>query len=172
MTQALIKLNENINRVLNIVKAKYDLKDKSQTIEFIVKKYIEYENEPELKPEFIEKIKKIKKEKSIRVDDFAKSEVEVVKVGRNNLRWPLAMFAASIKTGKVTPGPSDLVGMGLSEDDRCLLSHCYPHVRDTLLDLATHEEFNGDMNRVAKSRRFDEALKKRLANVIAQSRPS
>jgi len=72
MTQALIRLNENINRVLNIVKAKYDFKDKSETIEFIVKKYIEYENEPELKPEFIEKIKKIKKEKSIRVDDFAK----------------------------------------------------------------------------------------------------
>ena len=72
MTQALIKLNENINRVLNIVKAKYDFKDKSETIEFIVKKYIEYENEPELKPEFIEKINKIKKEKSIQVDDFAK----------------------------------------------------------------------------------------------------
>ena len=72
MTQALIKLNGNINRVLNIVKAKYDLKDKSQAIEFIVKKYIEYENEPELKPEFIKKINKIKKEKSIRVDDFAK----------------------------------------------------------------------------------------------------
>jgi len=72
MTQALIKLNENINRVLNIVKAKYDLKDKSETIEYIIKKYVEYENEPELKPEFIEKINKIKKEKSIRVDDFAK----------------------------------------------------------------------------------------------------
>jgi len=72
MTQALIKLNGNINRVLNIIKAKYDLKDKSETIEFIVKKYIEYENEPELKPEFIEKINKIKKEKSIRVNDFAK----------------------------------------------------------------------------------------------------
>jgi len=72
MTQALIKLNENINRVLNIVKAKYDLKDKSETIEFIVKKYIDFENEPELKPEFIKKINKIKKEKSIRVDDFAK----------------------------------------------------------------------------------------------------
>jgi len=72
MTQALIKLNENINRVLNIVKAKYDLKDKSDAIEFIIKKYIEYENEPELKPEFIKKINKIKKEKSIRVDDFAK----------------------------------------------------------------------------------------------------
>ena len=72
MTQALIKLNENINRVLNIVKSKYDLKDKSEAIEFLVKKYIEYENEPELKPEFIKEINKIKKEKSIRVDDFAK----------------------------------------------------------------------------------------------------
>ena len=72
MTQALIKLNENANRVLNIIKAKYDLKDKSETIEFIIKKYIEYENEPELKPEFIKKINKIKKEKSIHVEDFAK----------------------------------------------------------------------------------------------------
>jgi len=72
LTQALIKVDENINRVLKMVKAKYDLKDKSETIEFIVKKYVEYENEPELKPEFIEKINKIKKEKSIRVDDFAK----------------------------------------------------------------------------------------------------
>lgn len=72
MVQALIKLNDNINRVLNIIKAKYDLKDKSEAIEFVVNKYIEFENEPELRPEFIEKVKKIKKEKSIRIDDFAK----------------------------------------------------------------------------------------------------
>jgi hypothetical protein len=72
MVQALVTLNENINRVINIVKAKYDLKDKSEAIEFIVKKYIEVEGEEELRPEFIEKIKKIKKEKSIRVDDFSK----------------------------------------------------------------------------------------------------
>ena len=72
MVQALITINENANRVLNIVKAKFDFKDKSEAIEYIINKYIEYENEPELKPEFIEKIKKIKKEKSIRVDDFAK----------------------------------------------------------------------------------------------------
>jgi len=72
MVQALIKLNGNINRVLNIVKAKYGLKDKSESVEFIVNKYIEFENEPELRPEFIEKMKKIKKEKSIHVDDFAK----------------------------------------------------------------------------------------------------
>ena len=72
MVQALIKLNNNVNRVLNIVKAKYDLKDKSEAIEFIVNKYIEFVGEPELRPEFIEKIKEIKKEKSIRVDDFSK----------------------------------------------------------------------------------------------------
>ena len=72
MTQALIQLNEEMNRVLNNLKEKYGLKDNSETIEFIIKKYIEYENEPELKPEFINKINKIKKEKSIRVDDFAK----------------------------------------------------------------------------------------------------
>ncbi len=72
MVQALITINENANRVLNIIKAKFDFKDKSEAIEYIINKYIEYENEPELKPEFVEKIKKIKKEKSIRVDDFAK----------------------------------------------------------------------------------------------------
>ena len=72
MVQALITLNENANRVLNIVKAKFDFKDKSEAIEYIISKYIEYENEPELRPEFVEKIEKIKKEKSIRVDDFAK----------------------------------------------------------------------------------------------------
>ena len=72
MVQALVKLSDNINRVLNIIKAKYDLKDKGEAIEFVVNKYIELEDEPDLRPDFIEKIEKIKKEKSIRVDDFAK----------------------------------------------------------------------------------------------------
>ncbi|MBN1377452.1 DUF2683 family protein [Candidatus Woesearchaeota archaeon] len=72
MVQALIELNENTNRVLNIVKAKFNLKDKGEAIEYVVNEYIEFENEPELKPDFIEKIKKIKKQKSIRVESFAK----------------------------------------------------------------------------------------------------
>ena len=71
MVQALVKLDDNTNRVLNVVKAKFALKDKSEAIEFVVSKYVEYENEPELRPEFIEKMKKIKAQKSIRVDDFA-----------------------------------------------------------------------------------------------------
>jgi len=72
MVQALIKLKDNTNRVLNVIKAKYNLKDKGEAIELVVNKYIEDEDEPELRPEFIETIKRIQKQKSIRVDDFAK----------------------------------------------------------------------------------------------------
>lgn len=71
MVQALIDLNENTNRVLNIVKAKYNLKDKGEAIEFVVSDYIENEGEPELKPEFIKKMEEIKKQKSIKVYEFA-----------------------------------------------------------------------------------------------------
>lgn len=70
MVQALIKLNDNTNRVLNIIKAQYDFKDKGEAIEFIVNEYIEQTSEPELKPAFIEKIREVQKQKSIRVDDF------------------------------------------------------------------------------------------------------
>ena len=72
MVQALVEIDENTNRVLNIVKAKYGLKDKGEAIQIVVERYIEEENEPELRPEFIEKIKQIEKQKSIRVKDFAK----------------------------------------------------------------------------------------------------
>ncbi len=72
MVRALVELNENTNRVLNIVKAKYELKDKGAAIEFVVGEYIEVQNEPELRPEFIAKMKKIMKQKSIRVDDLSK----------------------------------------------------------------------------------------------------
>jgi len=67
MVQALLELDENTNRVLNIVKAKYDLKDKSEAVKVIVKEYIEFENEPELRPEYVKKAQKIMKEKAIRV---------------------------------------------------------------------------------------------------------
>jgi hypothetical protein len=72
MVQALVEIDDNTNRVLNVVKAKYKLKDKGEAIKLVVSEYIEFENEPELRPEFIEKIEKIKKQKSIKVDDFAK----------------------------------------------------------------------------------------------------
>lgn len=72
MVQALIELSQNTNRVLNIVKAKYELHDKGAAIEHIVNEYIDLMNEPELRPEFIKKIKQIQQQKGIKVDDFEK----------------------------------------------------------------------------------------------------
>ncbi len=63
MVQALVEINENTNRVLNVVKAKYGLKDKGEAIQVVVERYIEEENEPELRPEYLEKLKKLEKQK-------------------------------------------------------------------------------------------------------------
>lgn len=71
MVQALVEIDENTNRVLNVVKAQYGLKDKGKAIELVVQKYVEEEDEPELRPEFIEKIRQIEKQKSISVKNLA-----------------------------------------------------------------------------------------------------
>ncbi len=72
MVQALIQIDDVTNRVLNMVKAKYDLKDKGKAVQFVVSKYVNEENEPELRPEFIQKMRKIEKQSSIKVSDFGK----------------------------------------------------------------------------------------------------
>ena len=66
MVQAIIDINEKTNRILNIFKAKYDLKDNSQAIERITKEYEEEVLEPQLRPEYIQKLKMIHKEKGIK----------------------------------------------------------------------------------------------------------
>jgi len=66
MVQALIRLNERENRVLNIIKGKFGLKNKTEAINLIISKYEEEFLEPELRPEFIEKMKKRKKEPTVR----------------------------------------------------------------------------------------------------------
>lgn len=51
----------------------YYFKDKSQAINIIVKHFEECELEPELKPEFVERLQTVmKKGKFIKVKDFAK----------------------------------------------------------------------------------------------------
>ena len=72
MVNALVKLDENVNRILNIVKARHGFKDKSEAIDFIIKRFVEEEGEPELREDFIEKMFKIQDQKSILVDDFEK----------------------------------------------------------------------------------------------------
>jgi hypothetical protein len=72
MVKAIIDIDKHTNQVLNIVKAQYGLKDKSEAIEKVVDIFEEEVMEPELRPEYIEKIKKIRKEKSIKVKSFEK----------------------------------------------------------------------------------------------------
>ena len=62
MVQAMIDISKNTNQVLNIVKARFNLKDKSEAIEKVVLDYGESILEPELRPEFIQKINRIEKE--------------------------------------------------------------------------------------------------------------
>jgi len=59
MVSAMINISEQANQILNIIKAKYNLKDKSETIDYIAKEYGANLLEPELRPEYKEKIKKI-----------------------------------------------------------------------------------------------------------------
>lgn len=70
MVQALVELDENTNRVLNVVKAKYGLKDKGEAIQIVVERYIEEENEPELRPEYLEKLQKIRKGRYIKFNSI------------------------------------------------------------------------------------------------------
>ncbi|MDR0460072.1 MAG: DUF2683 family protein [Nitrososphaerota archaeon] len=63
MVKAIVELDERTNRVLNIIKAKHSLKDKSQAINLMAQQFEEIILEPELKPEFIESLKASKTEK-------------------------------------------------------------------------------------------------------------
>ena len=72
MVKSLIDLGERESRIVNIVKAKYGLKDKSQALSVIIKSYEECELEPELRPEFVKEVEEtLKKGKFVKVKDFA-----------------------------------------------------------------------------------------------------
>ena len=67
MVQAIINISEKANRVLNIVKAKYGLKDKSEAINVIADEYEQEVMEPELRPEYIKKALRIQKQPAIKI---------------------------------------------------------------------------------------------------------
>jgi len=62
MVQNIIEIGEREDRVLNIVKAKFGLKNKSEAVAIIAQIYEESFLEPELRPEYTEKLQKIRKE--------------------------------------------------------------------------------------------------------------
>ena len=62
MVQGIINIGEKEDRILNIVKAQHGLKNKSQAIALILNIYGENFLEPEVRPEFLERLIKIRKE--------------------------------------------------------------------------------------------------------------
>jgi hypothetical protein len=69
MVQSIIDLSEREDRILNIVKAKYGLKNKGEAVAFITKIYEESFLEPEFRPEYIKKLEKIERGKFIPFKD-------------------------------------------------------------------------------------------------------
>jgi len=72
MVKAIVDISKKANRILNIVKAKEDLKDKSQAIDLVVAKYGEEMLEPELRPEFVKELLEAQKEKTVKIKDWDK----------------------------------------------------------------------------------------------------
>ncbi|MFW5991020.1 MAG: DUF2683 family protein [Candidatus Nanoarchaeia archaeon] len=68
MVNAMIKISDEANQILNIVKAKHNLKDKSEAIDYVTKEYGQECLEPELRPEFVEKMRQRQQEKTVKVD--------------------------------------------------------------------------------------------------------
>ena len=72
MVQAMIKISDEANQVINIIKAKHNLKDKSQAIEVLAQEYAHKVLEPSLRPSFVKKMKKRSQEETVEVADFNK----------------------------------------------------------------------------------------------------
>ena len=72
MVQAVITLGEHENRILNIIKGKFGLHNKSEAIQLIINEYEKEILEPELRPEYIEKMGAREKEPTVKVKDFKK----------------------------------------------------------------------------------------------------
>ncbi|MFH1834724.1 MAG: DUF2683 family protein [Methanobacteriota archaeon] len=65
MVNMLVNLNEHRDRILKIVKGKYGFSNKSEAVNYVIDKFEEEFLEPELRPEYVEKIKRIEREKGI-----------------------------------------------------------------------------------------------------------
>lgn len=71
MVQAIIDIDAHTNQILNIVKAKFGLRDKSQAITVMAEKYEEQILEPQLRPEYLKKLKKLEKQKGVPFKNIA-----------------------------------------------------------------------------------------------------
>lgn len=75
MVKAIVEIDREADKVINILKAQYGLRDKSQAINEMAKQYKELVLESGVRPEYLRKLKRIQGEPIIRVGsigDFRK----------------------------------------------------------------------------------------------------
>ena len=70
MVQAIIELGEYEDRIFTVLRGKFGMKNKSEAVNFVINKYSEELLEPNLRPEYIEKLNKIEKQKGIKFKDI------------------------------------------------------------------------------------------------------
>ncbi len=67
MVKAIVEIDEEANRVINVIKAQYAFKDKSQAINELARQYKALVLESGLRPEYLKKLEKIRSEPIARV---------------------------------------------------------------------------------------------------------
>lgn len=73
MVKAIVDIDEKADKVINLVKAKENLKDKSDAINMIIELYGKEMFESELRSEFVKELLESQKEKTIKIKDFESS---------------------------------------------------------------------------------------------------
>ena len=75
MVKAIVEIDEEANNTINILKAQYGLKDKSQAINEMARQYKVLVLESGIRPEYLQELEKIQREPIIRIGsitDFRK----------------------------------------------------------------------------------------------------
>ena len=72
MVQAYVDLDDLSNRAVNVVKARFGLRDKSEALNALIHEYVDELLEPEFKPAFVESVRRSSKGPFKKVDDFGR----------------------------------------------------------------------------------------------------
>jgi len=75
MVKAIVEIDEEANKVINLLKAEYGLNDKSEAINEMARQYKALVLESAIRPEYLARLEKIRREPIIRigsVTDFKK----------------------------------------------------------------------------------------------------
>ena len=80
MVQAIINLEEQQDRILTIVKGKFGLKNKSESVNFVIEKYADEFLESKLRPEYKEELLNIDKGKFKRFSSISELRKEIENV--------------------------------------------------------------------------------------------